>query len=239
MTNMFGFSTEPSAGGGDFTPICKYDARAGRFFRVDRVQTADGYQSDQVDITPIFKAIFDFENLETGWIDFPVGSAPSFAFVKLTDMLAGKARMPDKPTPKHKNGIRVLVKLAKACGGDKPIREIAGTAKVFVNGIEEVFGQYQAEKAKFPGKLPALVLQSTMPVKSGSGSQVSTNYRPIFRIDGWAARPEDLVHVARESAPVSPLEPTPMPWPTTTPPSTGSQTVPPPSAMASVDDDFG
>ena len=36
MSNVFGFSTEPSAGG-DFTPIIKYDARAGRIFRVDRV----------------------------------------------------------------------------------------------------------------------------------------------------------------------------------------------------------
>ena len=69
--NVFGFSTEMS-GGGDFTPIVKYDSRAGRIFRVDRVQTNDGFVSDPVDITQGFKAVFDFENIEVGWIDFPV-----------------------------------------------------------------------------------------------------------------------------------------------------------------------
>ena len=48
--NLFGFSTEPS-GGGDFTPIIKYDARAGRVFRVDREQTTDGFASNPVDVT--------------------------------------------------------------------------------------------------------------------------------------------------------------------------------------------
>ena len=60
-----GFSnTGTSSGGGDFLPIVKYDARAGRFFRVDR---EDGV-STPVDITRSFKAVFDFENVETGWI---------------------------------------------------------------------------------------------------------------------------------------------------------------------------
>ena len=75
--SVFGFSTEPSQGG-DFTPIIKYDARAGRIFRVDRVQTTNGFESEQVDITQIFKAVVDFENIQCGWIDFPANSAPSF-----------------------------------------------------------------------------------------------------------------------------------------------------------------
>ena len=52
MGSVFGFSTE-SSGGGDFLPIVKYDARAGRFFRMDRVDTGSGFESDPVDITPI------------------------------------------------------------------------------------------------------------------------------------------------------------------------------------------
>jgi hypothetical protein len=225
--SVFGFSTEPSTAV-DFTPICKYDARAGRIFRVDRLDTGNGFENNPVDITQIFKAVVDFENIECGWIDFPVASAPSFVLVPMGTQL------PDKPSAKHKNGIRLLIKLNKSCGGDKPVREIAGTSKAFLQGIEEVFQEYDREKAKYPKKLPVIVLESTTPIKSGSGQSVSTNYRPKFRIDGWAPRPEDLVHIR------APASATPS---TTTAPSTGSTAVPPPGATATTaagaDGDFG
>lgn len=229
--NTFGFSTEPSSGG-DFTPICKYDARAGRVFRVDRVQSTEGFSSDPVDITQTFKAVVDFENVETGWMDFPPGSAPSFALIPLSKLGNGHT-LPDRPSPRHKNGVRFLLKLSKACGGDKPVRELAGTSKAFLSGVEEVYGEYLRDKAKYPGMLPAISIASTTPVKSGSGAQVSTNYRPKFRIDGWAKRPEDLVYLRPSVAPVEPLA--------KTPPATGSQTVPPPNEMKqnTLEDDFG
>jgi hypothetical protein len=230
--NAFGFSTEPAAGGGDFTPIIKYDARAGRIFRSDRIDTGNGYETTAIDITPMFKAVVDFENVETGWIDFPVGSAPSFVLIKIADLKAGK-QLPDRPSTKHKNGIRFLLKLNKTCGGDRPVREMAGTAKAFVSGVEEVYQEYEREKSKYPGKLPVIVLVSTEVIKSGKGQNTSTNYRPKFKIVGWATRPEDLVHI-----PVTANAPATAP---ATAPSTGSTTVPPPAAAATVsaDDDFG
>jgi len=233
--SRFGFSTEPSAGG-DFTPICKYDARAGRVFRVDREQAGDGFVSNPVDITAIFKAVVDFENVETGWMDFLPGSAPSFALVSLADLTSGKITLPDRPGPKHKNGIRFLLKRNKACGGDKPVRELAGTSKAFLGGVEEVFTEYERTRAQYPGQLPVIELASTTPVKSGSGSTQSTNYRPTFRISGWAKRPEDLIYLRPSAAPVEPLK--------QTPPATGGQTVPPPNKMRveqpqMADDDFG
>jgi hypothetical protein len=238
--SVFGFSTEPSAGG-DFTPIIKYDARAGRVFRVDRVQTTDGFTNDPIDITATFKAVVDFENVEVGWIDFPVGSAPSFSLVKMGNQL------PDRPSAKHKNGIRMMVKLSKGCGGDKPVREIAGTSKAFLGGVEQVYAEYARDKAKYPGQLPVLSLVSTTPIVSGNGATKSTNYRPTFRIDGWAARPVDLVP--------NPGGPTVTPGPAQhtngngAAPSTGGQTVPPPNnfragntaapVAGNLDDDFG
>jgi hypothetical protein len=231
--SRFGFNTDYSEGGADFTPIVKYDARAGRVFRVDRVQGANGFENNPIDITAIFKAVVDFEHVESGWIDFAAGSAPSFVLSPLGTQL------PPRPSAKHKNGIRFLLKLNKACGGDKPVREIAGTSKAFLNGIEEVFLQYEAEKPKYPGKLPVLVLTSTTPIKSGSGTTTSTNYKPTFKIDGWAPRPEDLVHLpVSHDAPAT----------AATAPATGSQTVAPPpgaaaaamkTAAAAADDDFG
>jgi len=232
MPNTFGFSTEPSTTV-DFTLIAKYDARAGRIFRVDRLATSNGFEATPVDITATFKAVVDFENVETGWIDFPVGSAPSFVMIKISDLKAGKP-LPDRPSPKHKNGIRFLLKLAKICGGDRPVREMAGTAKAFVSGVEEVYQEYEREKLKYPGMLPVIVLVGTEVVKSSKGQNTSTNYRPKFKIDGWATRPEDLVHF-----PVTADAPATAP---AIAPSTGSTAVPPPAATAttvSTDDDFG
>jgi hypothetical protein len=237
--SRFGFSTEPAVGG-DFTGIIKYDARAGRVFRVDREQTGDGFASNPVDITATFKAVVDFENVETGWMDFPPGSAPSFALVQLSSLDKGGS-LPDRPSAKHKSGIRFLLKLNKTCGGDKPVRELAGTSKAFLQGVEEVYTEYEKQKAQYPGQLPVIELASTTPVKSGSGAQQSTNYRPTFRITGWAQRPADLIYLRPSTAPVEPLKPTP--------PATGAQTVPPPNVMNNgfgrgqpaqmADDDFG
>jgi hypothetical protein len=74
---------------------------------------------------------------------------------------------------------------------------------------------------------------STEVIKSGKGQNASTNYRPKFKIVGWATRPEDLVHI-----PVTANAPATAP---ATAPSTGSTAVPPPAAAATVsaDDDFG
>lgn len=226
--SVFGFSTEPSAGG-DFMPIAKYDARAGRLFRMDRVDTGSGFASDAVDITSSFKAIVDFENIEVGWIDFPPGSAPNFVLVPMGNQL------PDRPSPRHKNGVRFILKLAKDCGGDKPIREIAGTSKAFLSGIEAVFTVYQAEKSKNPGKLPVIVLEKTTPIKSGSGEKQSTNYQPTFKITAWAPR-GDLVFEPKTThqTKVPPVD-------FGGAPATGSTKVDPPGAKQSAmaEDDFG
>ena len=185
--SIFGFSTEPSSGG-DFLPIVKYDARAGRIFRVDRIDTGNGFESNPVDITQTFKALCDFENVEAGWIDFPIGSVPSFHLVRLEDIQLGKAKLPDRPSDKHRNGIRFMLKLAKDCGGDKPIREIAGVSKAFLSGLEAVYAQYIADKAANPGKLPVIMLEKTTPVTSGSGLRSAarpTTTRPSV---SWGGR---------------------------------------------------
>jgi hypothetical protein len=227
----FGFSTETSEGG-DFTGICKYDARSGRMFRIDRIQDANGFTNDQVDITAIFKACFDFENVETGWMLFAPGIAPSLHLIPLAVLDKG-GTYPEKPSPDHKPGVRFMVKLTKACGGDKPVREIAGQSKAFLSAVEELYAEYERQKGQHPGELPVVELVRTVPVKSAQ----STNYKPEFRISGWAKRPADLTPREPSKAPVQPLK--------ATAPATGSQTVPPPNQYRRVepvqmaDDDFG
>jgi hypothetical protein len=99
-------STE--GGGGDFADILKYDARAGRMFRVDRTQGAAGWETNNVEITNGFQAVFDFENIQVGWALFAAGIAPSFSMVPLGEPL------PAKPSDQHKQGFKMMVKLGKS-----------------------------------------------------------------------------------------------------------------------------
>lgn len=226
-----------SSGGGDFVPILKYDARAGRFFRVDRVQENGQFVSNNVDITTGFKAVFDFENIEVGYIAFIPGAAPDFQMVALG------SPYPQRATDKHAQGVRFMCKLAASSAGDgAPIRECAATAAVFRMGIDELHNAYEQQKGANPGKLPIVSLKTTIPVTSGQGAKKSTNYQPVFEIVGWAARPEDLVFVAKSNT--RQVAPQQTASPSTAPagaPSTGSTQVgaPQPKQAALVDNDFG
>lgn len=237
MSGIFGFSTE-SSGGGDFLPIIKYDARAGRIFRVDRVDVGGQFSSEPVDITRNFKAIVDLENVEVGWINFATGGAPDFKLVPMGQML------PARPSDQHKNGIRLMLKLGKECGGNKPIREIAGTSKAFLSGVEKLYHDYIARKDKEGegDKLPIVTFAkdppegpgATTPITSGQGAKQSTNYVPNFEIVGWALR-GDLVFEPKGGAQIKPKAEHPL----NMPPATGSSRVAAPAMAAAADADFG
>ena len=196
--SVFGFNTQSSAGG-DFLPIVKYDSRSGMMFRMDRNQDASGnYSTDQVEITDRFKAMVDLENIETGWIDFAAGSAPSFTMITMRELGEG-VPFPDRPSPNHKNGVRFLIKLAKDCADGQPaIREMAGTSKSLLSGVEALYVAYLKDRDANKGKLPAVILEKRTPVKTGTGTKSSTNYHPTFKIVGWAPR-GDLVHTPRNT----------------------------------------
>jgi hypothetical protein len=226
MKMALGFSNTGTSGGGDFLPIVKYDARAGRFFRVDREEGT----STPVDITRNFKAVFDFENVETGWIAFVAGSAPDF---QMTPMDAPNV---EKPSANHKEGFRMHVKLHSECGGG--CRELASTAGVMKAGLNVLHDEYLAGVKANPGKLPVVVLKDTVPLTSGSGDKKSTNYQPIFEITAWVKRPVELDEAAKAKAPV--VAPAPLPA-RGAPPSTGSTRAAAPAPRPAPDDeeDFG
>lgn len=225
-----------SGGGGDIVPFVKFDARAGRFFRRDRTQDSAGqYTSNDVDITSTFKAIIDMENLEVGYIKFNSASAPEFQLVPLGDP------MPHKPADAgYKQGARMMMKLHASCGGD--IREATSNAAAFLKGIDELHTAYESQKAANAGKLPIVMLKTTIPITSGSGQKKSTNYQPVFDIVGWAPRPNDLVHVAKGNSSQTAQQPATA----ASPPATGSTQVGAPTAaaarqpeLAGADDGFG
>jgi hypothetical protein len=115
---------------------------------------------------------------------------------------------------------------------------VAGTSKAFLSGVEAIYNEYLAERAKNPGKLPVIVMEKCVPVKTGTGERQSTNYHPTFRIVAWVPRGDlefspkaGATGFENETAPTQPMAP-----------STGSTRAVPPQAKTAVPDvmaDFG
>ena len=225
--------TNSGPGGADFMPIAKFDARSGRTFRVDR---EDGVNVP-TDITHNFKAVFDFENIEMGWIYFVSGSPPDFQTLPLPVPVP----RPPKPSEFHKWGFRINIKLSAECGGN--CRDFSSTAKGVGDAMDALHDEYLQGIKTNPGKLPVVIIKNTAPVTTGVGEKKSTNYKPTFEIIAWVKRPADLDEAA--SAKALAATPAPAPAPVASrgaPPSTGSSraAAPAPRAAAPADDeDFG
>lgn len=186
-----GLNTGGEGGGGGFKPVLKYDARAGRFFRVDRSDATGSWQTENVDVTQGFQAVFDLENVQVGYIRFAAGGAPDFRMVPLGSPLPDRpALTDDKGKPVYKQGFRLDVKLSKSAGGD--VRDFASTAGVVIGALDSLHSAFEAGRAANPGKLPVVALTGSTPVKSSGQGQTSTNYAPNFEIVKWVDRPEDM-----------------------------------------------
>lgn len=193
--------------GGDFTPVLKYDARAGRAFRVDRSQDSSGaWQTDNVEVTNGFTAVMDLENIQVGWLLFASGIAPQMTLVPLGSAL------PPSPSDQHKQGFKMMMKLGKASGGD--VREFASTSKAVLGAVDDLHTAYQAGAKENPGKLPVVALTGTKAIESKGQGQKSVNYAPIFEIQKWIDRPAELGGAAsakQEEAPAPKPAPAPAP----------------------------
>jgi hypothetical protein len=223
-------------------PIIKYDSRAGRVFRVDRSDSGGRWENTVVEITPVFQAVFDLENIETGWLYFPTGAGPDIRTVKLG------LPMPDRPSDKHRSGYRVLMLLGKQSGGD--VREMAANAQVSIKGMDLLHDAYMAGRASNPGMLPVVSLAGTIPVvtqgKANGQAVTSTNYQPVWQIVKWVPRSPELLPDAlnRLTAPLpQQAQPAPVAVAPPPPPQPPLPLAPPAPVqqarqLASVEDDF-
>ena len=202
------------AGGGDFTPWLKYDARAGRWFRKgDR----DKGEQGPVDVTNNFSAVFDLATIEVGWIDFPSGAAPVF----ITQPIS--AGIPQRPTGgTFKQGFRMRAALPAALGGG--VYEVAASAKAVIGSIDAIHTAYTAAPEAAQGKLPVVAMTGTTMIETTTPKGINRNYSPTLVIQSWVARPASM--------PVAAFTSTQQPTPVATgaPPATGSTAVPPPQA---------
>jgi hypothetical protein len=177
--------------GSDFLPTLKYDARVGMFFLHDRIFEAGRWETEQRDVTDKFRAAFDMENLQRGWINFPKGAAPETHLVRIGEDYG------DPPDGRFKEGIRVLVKMDESLGGD--VRELMSTAVALWNALDALHDAYLADTAKHPDALPVVDLADKVETKTTAGTSVT----PVFKIVGWIPRPPDLpaTETTRRSVP--------------------------------------
>lgn len=169
-----------SEGGGDFLPIIKYDARAGRWARRDRYQDESGdWKSENVDITANFSAAFDVADCEIGWLKFYEG-------VSKVTVPMGEP-LPPQTSPDHKQGFSLPVKLSADCGGD--IREFSSTAKVVCAAMDALVDKVEASaEYNKEAKIPIITCTGSIGVETKNPSGTSTNYAPVFEITGWITR---------------------------------------------------
>jgi hypothetical protein len=165
---------------GNFLPLLRYDARSGSLYTQDRVMRDGAWQTEQNDVTETMEAIFDLPNAQIGWIKFPKGAAPEMVLKKAGEDIG------ERPSPDHKEGVRIIVKILDDDAGP---RELASTAGVLWNSIDQLHEEYLAGLKTNPGgKLPVVMLANVNEVSTPS----NTNYEPVFEIVRWVPRPADL-----------------------------------------------
>lgn len=203
-----------STGNGEIQPFIKYDAKAGRMFRVDRAQGADGtWATNNVEVTNVAQMVMDLANIRVGWINY-TSQGPVRRLVVL-----GKEPIPARPDDRDtqgklvfKQGFEVDILLNKDAGGG-PMRILGSTAGCVIEAMDALHDAYSSAAESKAGKLPIVKISDVQPVKSGQ----ATNYKPTFAIINWIARPAGLAGASQTASP-------------STAPTTGSTVVPPPAA---------
>lgn len=211
-----GLGLQTGGGGGDIRPFIKFDAKAGRLFRVDRAQASDGsYSSETVEITDKAQFVADLANIRVGWINY-TSQGPVRKLVVL-----GKEPIPARPDDKNsegklafKQGFEIDLMLNKDSGGG-PVRVLGSSAACVIEAMDALHDAYSAAAESKAGKLPVVKIANVQPIKTGQ----TTNYKPTFIIVSWVDRPQAM----KEAAPAANGA--------ATPPATGSTQAPPPKAV--------
>lgn len=195
------FMSNPASGDGEFTPFVKYNAKAGRWYT--KKDEPDAAEFEVGDMT----AVFDMDNLQTGWFLFAAGTAP----VKHMDPSLSEPAA--KPGEGFKRGFQLDVFSTKNLLGK---REFSSTAGSVIEAMNDLHDDWIANKDANAGKLPVVKCTGVQPVTNKHG----TNYRPVLEIVSWADRPAEMTGN------------TAAPTPTPTPAPAAAQHAPPPGNSA-------
>ena len=176
------FMSNP-ASGGEFTPFVKYNAKAGRWYtKKDEPEAAEFEVTDMT-------AIFDMDNLQTGWFLFAAGTAP----VKQMDPSLTEAA--PSPGEGFKRGFQLNAYSEKNLLGT---REFSSTAGSVIEAMNDLHDHWIAGRDENAGKVPVVKCVGVEAITNKHG----TNYKPQFEIVSWVERPADMV-VPAKAAPAT------------------------------------
>ena len=122
------------------------------------------------------KFVFDYENLQTGWMHIAVG-----IFEFIPDATLGQKGA--QPSPEHKRGFKAIF-----YNKSMLVAEFSANGAGANMGIESLYKQVSAQAAANAGKLPVVEYTGSRPEKVGKGS----TRVPEFNVTGWVARPAAL-----------------------------------------------
>ena len=168
--------------GDSFLPSFRFNAVSGDAVVAGSTKDADGstWNKFENEITFPVKFIFDFENLEVGWLHF-AATGPSFALVKLGE------RMPEKPSLDHKQGFRIHM-----YNKEHGLVTFANSSKTVAEPMDALHDAYLQGIKDNTGKVPVVEIKGVkkVSIKTKEGAK---NYKhPDWSIVGWVARPEAM-----------------------------------------------
>jgi hypothetical protein len=149
------------------------------------------------------KFVFDYENLQTGWMLIATGI---FEF-NADDSLGRKGA---QPSPEHKRGFKATF-YNKTMG----VAEFSANGAGANMGLESLYKQVQAQAGANVGKLPVVEYTGSRPEKVGKGS----TRVPEFNVTGWVARPAALQEGAAAEPEIAAPAPSAKPAPSKPAPS--------------------
>jgi hypothetical protein len=179
----------PGMVGGSTKPLLEYDAKA-RAFKID----------DKVLST--ITMIVDVERAQAGWIKFTDASPPAFELVSVEDLTNGAAYPPmpkdvdSSGRPLWPRGFKCTVKVSDQLAGEGPtVREWASCALATTRGFDSLHDLWVAGRQT--GRVPVVCCDQF----EEEPGQVGSNYRPVFKIVKWIARPKDMLEEPKEAKP--------------------------------------
>lgn len=181
------FGMNAPAAAVDFADIVKYDANAGRLFRIDYDMTTR--EKVAVDITtPPPRFAVDFGTIEVGYAHF-AASGPEYRLVPEGQPLPPQPMdLDDKNRLKFRSAFRVKL-YGKILNG---LREWSSAANCVLESVEDLYGRFGAAAEAHAGQIPVVELARTVPVVMGRGAHQRTIYQPLFSIIGWTDRLPDM-----------------------------------------------
>jgi hypothetical protein len=117
-----------------------WDFRIGQSVFEDRVYVNKRWEAERRNVeNDKFRAVFDMENIQVGWIAFVMGEGLNAKLVRVGEDYGAR------PSEKHNEGLRLLIKTDASLG-------------------DEFHNEFLAHAAEHPGCLPAADIVSTRDV---------------------------------------------------------------------------